>query len=285
MGLLARAGRSSCGHGRMVWRVRTAALTADVTYAKTGSYKASLKAGAIAYAEAEAIQGINSYYSPFDAGGTFQPENAAINVVGKAAVACAGAAASGGKCGPAAGSAAFSAVSYSNNVLVQAVMGGTGSVLGGGTFANGAETGAFGYLLSPTGPGFAGLRPSEIARGVEILSVDLYAAAVGTIGAFRVLGTDLAADNSLLTTLEDFLLPHYGNFGGRGWGTAQFHHDTSKILNSEDWASFNHDNSCPRCNNRQWVIDSWQGNQSFLPPGPFGVIYRLIGTVPFWLKN
>ena len=261
----------------------SALLSSDVTYAQTGSYRASFKAGAIAYATGEAIQGINANYSP-STDGIFNPENAAINAVGKAAVSCASAAASGGECGPAALSAAFSAVTYSNNVLVQAVSGGTASVLGGGTFVNGAEAGAFGYLVGAGGPGLRGLSPSEIGRGIEILSVDLYAAAIGSLGSIYVLGTDIASGKAPWTTLGDLLLPHYGDFGGKAWGTDQSFHDRGSILNSQDVASYNHDLSCVfTCNNQQWVRDSWQGNPNYLPPGPFGVAYRLLGTVPFWL--
>ncbi len=31
----------------------------------------------------------------------------------------------------------------------------------------------------------------------------------------------------------------------------------------------------------QWVADSWTGNSNYLPTGPFGQIYKLLGTIPF----
>lgn len=66
-------------------------------------------------------------------------------------------AAGGGKCGAGALSAAFSKIAVVNGwsggdklsgTITSAVVGGTGSVLGGGKFANGAVTGAFGYLFN-----------------------------------------------------------------------------------------------------------------------------------------
>jgi hypothetical protein len=65
----------------------------------------------------------------------------------------------GGKCGPGFMSASFAKsalpvtgpLSRSDPIaglIVSSVVGGTGSVLGGGKFTNGAETAAFGYLLN-----------------------------------------------------------------------------------------------------------------------------------------
>jgi len=73
----------------------------------------------------------------------------------QAVAACVGAAASG-DCGRAALSAGFAQYAGSNygfrnpaaDIMWRAVLGGTGSRLGGGKFANGAVTGAFTYLLS-----------------------------------------------------------------------------------------------------------------------------------------
>jgi hypothetical protein len=88
---------------------------------------------------------------------------------------------------------------------------------------------------------------------------------------------------------SDFLLPHYGDFGGKAWGTDQFGHDPSMILNSQDSANYNHDVNCePSCTpkvNGQWLKNSWQGNPNYLPPGPFGFAYKLLGTVTFWFAS
>jgi RHS repeat-associated protein len=117
----------------------SAALSADVTYAQTGSYKASFRAGVITYA---------SSYAYAQAGSS---------IVENAAVGCATAAASGGKCGRGALAAGFSAGArgIGGGIVVQAVVGGTASVLGGGTFANGAESGAFQYLIYGQPPPYA----------------------------------------------------------------------------------------------------------------------------------
>lgn len=85
-------------------------------------------------------------------------------VVVHAVTGCVTSVVSGSKCGPGALSAAFSkAVSGTDlmkgltgggyaerfaGAVVSAVVGGTASVLGGGTFANGAQTGAFSYLFN-----------------------------------------------------------------------------------------------------------------------------------------
>jgi RHS repeat-associated protein len=121
----------------------SAMLSADVTYAKTGSYSASLKAGAITYATAEANGWIGD-----------QSFSSAGDVLAHAALGCASAAASGSKCGPGALSAGASVASlnyggdWADNYVSQAVIGGTASVLGGGTFGNGAITAAFAYAYN-----------------------------------------------------------------------------------------------------------------------------------------
>jgi RHS repeat-associated protein len=78
------------------------------------------------------------------------------NVLGHAGVGCASGLMSGSGCGSGAMSAGFSAAAtpYINDLgvvgatMASAVIGGTASVLGGGKFENGAQTGAFGYLFN-----------------------------------------------------------------------------------------------------------------------------------------
>jgi hypothetical protein len=77
------------------------------------------------------------------------------NIVGHALVGCAYGAASGGDCGSGALAAGVgAAVGFANtgnafgNFVVATVAGGIGAELGGGKFANGAITGAFGYLYN-----------------------------------------------------------------------------------------------------------------------------------------
>ena len=67
--------------------------------------------------------------------------------------------AAGSKCGPGALSAAFSklvspytgATNPVVGTIISAVVGGTASVLGGGKFANGAKTAAYGYIFNNLG--------------------------------------------------------------------------------------------------------------------------------------
>jgi RHS repeat-associated protein len=69
---------------------------------------------------------------------------------------CAGSLSSGGKCGPAAASAAFSEwagakLDHGNEtiaLITRMIIGGVSSKLGGGKFAHGAMTGAYGYLFN-----------------------------------------------------------------------------------------------------------------------------------------
>lgn len=91
-------------------------------------------------------------------------ESIFLNTVGHAAVGCGSSAASGGSCKSGAMSGGLSAAwgnygpSYEavngdtgiliKNTVIAATVGGAGSVIGGGKFWNGAETGAFGYLFN-----------------------------------------------------------------------------------------------------------------------------------------
>jgi hypothetical protein len=78
------------------------------------------------------------------------------NVTAHAAVGCASALASGGKCGPSAlaGGVTSAAGPVINGngfffgLVANAALGGGAAVLGGGKFENGAITGAFGYLFN-----------------------------------------------------------------------------------------------------------------------------------------
>jgi hypothetical protein len=132
----------------------TSAYFAGVHSGKLG---VALKAGVIAYATAYAFQqiGIATDHNPGFDNPLFLP-----NVFGHALVGCASNAASGGKCGPGALSAAVTAFAgpvingqgFSiGSLLMNTAVGGLASVAGGGKFANGAVTGAFGYLANSVG--------------------------------------------------------------------------------------------------------------------------------------
>jgi RHS repeat-associated protein len=138
----------------------TSAYFAGVHSGKLG---VALKAGVIAYATAYAFQqiGIATDHNPGFDNPLFLP-----NVFGHALVGCASNAASGGKCGPGALAAAVTAFAgpvingqgFSiGSLFMNTALGGLASVAGGGKFANGAVTAAFGYLANNLG-GSAGRR-------------------------------------------------------------------------------------------------------------------------------
>ncbi|MCW5620467.1 MAG: RHS repeat protein, partial [Burkholderiales bacterium] len=80
----------------------------------------------------------------------------AVRAAAHAAVGCASLAASGGSCGAGAAAAAFAVLAgpelgewgKAGNLVRNAVVGGTASVIAGGKFANGAFTAAYGYLFN-----------------------------------------------------------------------------------------------------------------------------------------
>jgi hypothetical protein len=140
----------------------TSAFFAGVT---SGSWSIALKAGVVALATAYAFQGIGDITSGMPGAipiagmhGTFEPFSAAhiANILGHALVGCGAAVASGQKCGPGALSGAIGSLAgpflrgldIQARLIITATMGGLASVAGGGNFANGAMTAAFGYLFN-----------------------------------------------------------------------------------------------------------------------------------------
>jgi RHS repeat-associated protein len=106
------------------------------------------------YGVGQAITGYTDSTGSVTDYGKFIDAIAAHGVVG-----CVSSVAAGSACGPGALSAAFSKAvlpvtgpmangDAAGGALVSAVVGGTASVLGGGRFANGAKTAAFGYLFN-----------------------------------------------------------------------------------------------------------------------------------------
>jgi hypothetical protein len=131
----------------------------------------------------------------FTGGGGGTPWGLEAGIALHAVVGCVTSAASGGKCGPGALSAAFSKamtpytskLDPEEGVFVSAVVGGTASVLGGGKFANGAVTAAFSYIFNYashvhrafTEQGANGVLPAREGRMLAQLVVD---ADIGTQG-------------------------------------------------------------------------------------------------------
>jgi Tuberculosis necrotizing toxin len=147
--------------GAIVCAVTAAFLsTTAVSGLETGSFKLGLRAGLIAAATAVAFWEVGNLTGVDPNGQHIPPQFGtpayAFNVVAHAAVGCASAVASGGKCGPSAlaggvTSAAGPAINGNGfffGVVANAALGGGAAVLGGGKFENGAITGAFGYLFN-----------------------------------------------------------------------------------------------------------------------------------------
>src|SRR5262249_7065599 len=123
-----------------------AALTTTFVAGVTSRHlRHSLKAGLIAGVTAIANFGVGTLAKDLAAQG-LGGLSSLVNVAGHALVGCASAAASGGKCGPAALSAGVSAAAgpvinghgQFADLVSNAVVGGLASVAGGGKFANGA---------------------------------------------------------------------------------------------------------------------------------------------------
>ncbi|MEC5161530.1 MULTISPECIES: RHS repeat-associated core domain-containing protein [unclassified Janthinobacterium] len=125
------------------------------------SFGEAVKIGVIAGATSYAMNAVGGEW--VGSGDTATAYSSFMNTVGHAAVGCASSLANSGSCqsGAVAGglSAAWgnygpgyvvgnTAGSIIQNTMVAAAIGGTTSVLSGGNFANGATTGAFGYLFN-----------------------------------------------------------------------------------------------------------------------------------------
>jgi RHS repeat-associated protein len=136
------------------------AATTFVVGVTSGNLGYALRAGFIAAATATANFGVGDITEGIEGLG-----GAISNVAGHALVGCGSALASGGKCGPAAlaGGVSAAATPFIDaqfpdplhnpenlfaGTAISATAGGLASVAGGDKFANGAVTGAFGYLFN-----------------------------------------------------------------------------------------------------------------------------------------
>ena len=190
---------------------------------------------------------------------------------------------------------------FRNNIpLIGGILGGVGDVLSGaGNMGLGIAT--FGQS------GTFGNGVQEIAGGAfgeaDIVGRDVAATIMGQIGKVYVMGMDIAhvvsfgnvqmpGGNKLSTFITDFLIPDYGNFGGSSWGLTQ-HGDNSTawVINQIDANSLVHDQKYnnPKGNNAStlWDVHNWtpvgRSQSGAQAPGPAGIAYALIGTIPFWL--
>jgi len=139
---------------------------AAVTGLSGGKLGDALRAGFTAFAGALAFNVVgdmtgafagapNGGHAPLD----FMSEAHVFNMAGHALVGCAMAMASRAKCGPGALSGAVGSfagplmkgMDSTTQLVANTVLGGAASVAGGGKFANGAVTAAFGYLFNAVG--------------------------------------------------------------------------------------------------------------------------------------
>ena len=86
-------------------------------------------------------------------------------------------------------------------------------------------------------------------------------------------------------TFVDLGIPHYGYYGGAGWGIRDRYKAWGQPLNQPDEINFQHDQSCPPCASGVWASNQFSSNPNFLPAGPFGMAYQLLGLVPFTIAG
>jgi RHS repeat-associated protein len=140
-----------------------------VTGLTTGRLDAALLSAAISAYTAAAFYAVGDITGNFEGvlnpalGGhgplKFGSDAYLVNVAGHALVGCGMAVASGGQCGagalsgaaPAAAGPFLSRLDWTGRLVASSALGGLASVAGGGKFANGALTGAFGYLFNAAG--------------------------------------------------------------------------------------------------------------------------------------
>ncbi len=142
-----------------------AVASAIVTGITSGDLGKALRAGLISAVTAIAFYGIGDLTGNFEGslpwlGGhgplEFGSPAHLFNIAGHALVGCASAMAKGGKCGPGALSGAagsfggplMEGLGFAPKLVATSVLGGLASVAGGGKFADGAVTAAFGYLFN-----------------------------------------------------------------------------------------------------------------------------------------
>jgi hypothetical protein len=125
----------------------TAAISGYAAYVQSdGNIAAARRAAVVSYATSMAFYAVGTY---LPAGESYA--SVLGNAAGHAVVGCAAAVANNGSCKSGAYSAGFSAwaggtFNAANDLGTQMVIGGIASRLGGGTFANGALTAAYGYI-------------------------------------------------------------------------------------------------------------------------------------------
>ena len=142
-----------------------------------GSFSQSLRAGAVGGATAFVTAQFFSWAG--DVNDAFGFETGSLGAIGThMAAGCASSAAFGGNCGSGALAAGFAQGVGGNipqfnsataNFTIRVVLGGVGSVLGGGKFENGAVTAAFAYMFNDRGHARSGREAPIRPEDVEII--------------------------------------------------------------------------------------------------------------------
>jgi hypothetical protein len=215
--------------------------TTFVTGVTSGNLGYALRAGLIAGVTALAFYEVGDITTHNPAFGTPQYFE---NVAGHALVGCASAEVSGGKCGPAAlaGGITSAAGPFINghgiaSLVENSVLGGLASVAGGGKFANGAITGAFGYLFNACGANPRGCIANSSgiltgARGTLQSAVDLVEVAVSSTG-----------NSDLIARFDQWQLSISGDSSAalRDWGIRRVTNDGNATQFASDIGSLSED--------------------------------------------
>jgi RHS repeat-associated protein len=266
-------------------------LNAHFTRLNGGSDSDILKSFVVSFATTYAFSAVGSISNPV------------LSVGASAAIGCASAAANGGNCRQGALSAGVSAGYYTlgfvDGFYGAAIAGGLGSEAGGGDFWEGAKMAGMSYIVAQSVRGNFSMAQlgRETRQLAQALATDIGGVMLSPVGIAWGFATDIkgiwqsigsgsygAALKGLLMVPYNIALPHYGLYGGAGWGTNQFGTGLGTApLNAQDWANYRHDVTCGlgSCDNLGWVKDSWNTNSGHLPSGPFGIAYKVLGTVPF----
>jgi hypothetical protein len=186
----------------------TSAFVAGVT---SGNLGAAMKAGLITAVTAAAFYGVGDMTSALASQGA--AVQYAANVAGHAAVGCLTTMASGGSCGSGAlGAGSSSAAAplidmefrnptgnlgdFVGGTAASSLVGGLASVAGGGKFANGAQTAAFGYMFNHVGHMLAGSDAHfQLLSYLQGRDPDMWQGNIGLAGTYGGGRPDLIYDS------------------------------------------------------------------------------------------
>ena len=183
--------------------------------------------------------------------------------------------------------------------LIGGILGAAGDILSGaanialgiGTFnANTLDSGFFelaGGIGSALQIGFTDVIAASFGVGGYVYENAKSAIDVLSLGNAFSSGNFLGSLGHLAQTAA---IPDYGLFGGPSWGIDQSR-QPSEALTYVDYISYQHDvaygGTPPAANaSANWVGAGWSSVPTgMVAPGPAGIAYVLLGTIPFLLEN